>query len=85
MNYGLPYKGSKSRIAPWVIDNLPPAETFVDLFAGGCAMTYAAMLSGNYTNFIANDIGDALKLRQEKLFVQKRFEADYYRQMGRLW
>ena len=64
MNYGLPYKGSKSRIAPWVIDNLPPAETFVDLFAGGCAMTHAAMLSGNYTNFIANDIGDAPKLFQ---------------------
>ena len=35
MRYGLPYKGSKNQIAKWLIDQLPPAETFVDLFFGG--------------------------------------------------
>lgn len=35
MKYGLPYKGSKSKIADWVIDNLPENDTFVDVFFGG--------------------------------------------------
>lgn len=56
MNYGLPYQGSKNAIAEWVIGQLPEAETFVDLFCGGCAITHAAMLSGKYKKFIANDI-----------------------------
>lgn len=37
--YGLPYKGSKSRITEWVVSNLPRADTLVDLFCGGCAVT----------------------------------------------
>ena len=41
--YGVPYLGSKSRIATWVVEHLPSAETFVDLFAGGCAVTHAAL------------------------------------------
>ena len=56
MNYGLPYMGSKSRICDWLMANLPSAETFVDLFAGGCAVTHAALLSGRYKRVIANDI-----------------------------
>ena len=54
--YGLPYQGSKNGIAKWVVDNLPPAETFVDLFAGGCAITHCAMTSNKYERYIANDI-----------------------------
>ena len=59
MRYGAPYKGSKNAVAPWVVEHLPPAETFVDLFAGGCAVTHAAMLSGKFERFVANDIADA--------------------------
>lgn len=55
-NYGLPYKGSKSRIADKIINILPKADTFVDLFCGGGAVTHAAMLSGKYNNFVMNDI-----------------------------
>ena len=33
--YGMPWQGSKSRIAEWVIGILPPSHTLVDLFAGG--------------------------------------------------
>lgn len=55
MTYGVPYKGSKNSIAEWVVENLPPNETLVDLFAGGCAVTHAAMLSGKFERFIAND------------------------------
>lgn len=65
MNYGLPYMGSKSRICDWLMEHLPPADTFIDLFAGGCAVTHAAMISGKYNHVIANDVqGDVLQLFQ---------------------
>ena len=56
--YGLPYQGSKNSIAEWVIDHLPPADTLVDLMAGGCAISHAALLSGKYKHVIANDFTD---------------------------
>ena len=62
MRYGVPYQGSKNKIAEWVIDNLPEDEILVDLFAGGCAVTHAAMLSGKWDRIAANDIGDAPEL-----------------------
>lgn len=66
MRYGLPYKGSKNSIAEWIVDNLPSAHTFVDLFFGGGAVTHRAMLTGKYKQFIINDI-DA---RLPKLFLE---------------
>ena len=62
MRYGVPYQGSKNKIAEWVIDNLPEDEILVDLFAGGCAVTHAAMLSGKWDRIVANDIGVAPEL-----------------------
>lgn len=62
MRYGLPYKGSKNKIAQWVIDNLPSAKHFYDLFAGGCAVTHCALLSGKFDDFLANDITDVPRL-----------------------
>ena len=62
MRYGVPYQGSKNKIAGWVIDNLPEDEILVDLFAGGCAVTHAALLSGKWDRIVANDIGDAPEL-----------------------
>ena len=59
MRYGVPYRGSKNKIADWVVDHLPDGKTFVDLFAGGCAVTHAAILAGRWENFIINDLGDA--------------------------
>lgn len=35
MNFGLPYQGSKNKIANWVCDILPNANTLYDLFVGG--------------------------------------------------
>ena len=57
-NYGLPYAGSKSRIAHWVIDNLPQGRVLIDAFAGGCAITHRALLSKKWETIIANDIND---------------------------
>ena len=56
--YGVPYKGSKNSVARWVVGVLPPSHTLVDLFAGGCAVTHAAMLSGKWGRFIVNDTND---------------------------
>lgn len=56
INYGMPYKGSKSRIVAWLVDVLPDAETFVDLFGGGGAVTHYAATSHKYNHVIYNDI-----------------------------
>jgi len=54
--YGLPYMGSKNRIAEWVVDNLPYAINFYDVFGGGGSVTHCAMLSGKFRNFHMNDL-----------------------------
>lgn len=54
--FGLPYQGSKNKIARWVIEQMPSATHFYDLCCGGCAVTHAAMLSGKYKYFHINDI-----------------------------
>lgn len=56
LSFGLPYMGSKNKIAAELIRVLPDGSVFVDLFAGGCAMTHAALWSGKYRKVIANDI-----------------------------
>ena len=66
MNYGVPYMGSKNLIAERLVSQFPRAEYFVDLFAGGCAMTHAAFLSGKFKKFICND----LDFRGVELFKQ---------------
>lgn len=56
MRYGLPYKGSKSRIVDELLTVIPPAKHFYDLFCGGCAVAHAAMLSGKWGTVHINDI-----------------------------
>jgi site-specific DNA-adenine methylase len=56
MKYGMPYKGSKSKIADKLLLALPDAKYFVDLFGGGGAMTHAAILSGKYKHVIYNEL-----------------------------
>lgn len=55
MIYGLPYRGSKNKIAKWIVDLLPPGKVFVDLFSGGGAITHAVLLSGKWKHIIMND------------------------------
>ena len=85
MRYGVPYQGSKNKIANWVVSNLPAGETLVDLFAGGCAVTHAAMLSGKWDKFVINDLSDAPKVfcdaidgkyRDEKRWISRE---DFFR------
>jgi site-specific DNA-adenine methylase len=60
--YGFSYQGSKSTIAQNIINTLPSAENFYDLFAGGCAITHCALESNKWQNVIANDIQNAPSL-----------------------
>ena len=62
MRYGLPYKGSKNAIAEWIVNALPPADTFVDLFCGGGAVTHYAMMTDKYQRFIMNDVDGRLPI-----------------------
>lgn len=47
------------------MDNLPASDTLVDLFAGGCAVTHAAILSNKWKRVIANDILPAPNVFQD--------------------
>jgi len=54
--YGLPYKGSKSRLATKIVEMLPSAGHFYDIFAGGGAITHRAVLAGRWDDYALNDI-----------------------------
>lgn len=56
MAYGMPYRGSKSKIAYKLMQALPAGKRFVDLFGGGGAMAHAAALSGKYNSVLYNEI-----------------------------
>lgn len=64
---GLPYQGSKSKLADKIVALFPKATHFYDLFAGGCAVTHAALLSGKFKEVHANDITDSVKLFEDAL------------------
>ncbi len=84
--YGIPYRGSKSVIAEWIVDEiLPKGERLVDLFAGGCAVTHCAMTKHKYKSHLVVDINDIPQLfidatngryRDEKRWISSE---DFYR------
>ena len=55
-NYGLSYKGSKSKLAERIVGLFPRAVHFYDLFAGGCAITHCALLKNRFQHIHINDI-----------------------------
>lgn len=56
MKYGLPYKGSKNKLAQKIFELFPQKKNFYDLFCGGCAMTHYGMLHNKFEKFVINDI-----------------------------
>ena len=56
MKYGLPYKGSKNKLAERIVRLLPKRTHLIDLFCGGCAVSHAALLTGKYEHIHINDI-----------------------------
>lgn len=53
--YGVSYLGSKNKIAAEVVYNIPSAPLLIDVFAGGGAITHAALLSHRFGSILAND------------------------------
>lgn len=54
-------------MADWIVDLLPSATHFYDLFAGGCAVTHCALQSGKFQHVHANDITDSVTLFEDAL------------------
>ena len=54
--YGLPYTGSKNKLAEKIVKHFPAADTLVDVFFGGGAITHCAIVHNKFKNYIANDI-----------------------------
>lgn len=74
-NFGFGYMGSKNRIAQWIIDNLPEAEHFYDLFGGGGAISHCALLSGKYKQVHYNEI-DPLVYKGFKMAINGDFKNE---------
>ena len=60
--YGIPYRGSKNTIAEKIVDVLPQASTLYDVFAGGCAVTHAALVKNKFKHYVINDLDDVTDL-----------------------
>ena len=61
MRYGIPYHGSKNSIAREIVRFLPAAGTLIDICAGGCAITHAALelcegIAPKWARIVANDV-----------------------------
>ena len=54
-HYGIPYMGSKDKIAQSLIRELPSGRRFCDLFGGGFAMSHAAFLSDKWDEVLYNE------------------------------
>ena len=75
MNFGMPYKGSKNRIAENLIAQLPAATHFYDLFGGGGAMSHCALLSGKYQYIHYNEL-DSLVFKGFRMFINGDFKSE---------
>lgn len=56
--YGIPYKGSKAKIAEDILSVLPSGNRLVDLFGGGFAITDCALrkFSNKYNRFYYKEV-----------------------------
>lgn len=70
---GIPYMGSKRRIAPDLIQFMasknPEARHFYDLFGGGGAMSFAALQSGHFESVHYNELNSAVVALLEKILT----------------
>ena len=75
INYGIPYKGSKNKIAESIIAQLPSAKHFYDLFGGGGAMSHCALLSGKYKYVHYNEF-NPLVFKAFKMAINGEFKDE---------
>ena len=75
MNYGMPYVGSKNKIAENIIAQLPPAKHFYDCFGGGGAISHCALLSGKYDYVHYNEL-NPLIYKAFKMAINGEFKNE---------
>lgn len=71
-NYGLPYMGSKNKLAEGIVNFLPQKKVLVDLFGGGGAISVCASQSGKYEKIIYNELNTLIAET-----FQKAINGDY--------
>lgn len=71
----MPYVGSKNKIAEKIIDKLPPAKHFYDLFGGGGAISHCALLSGKYDYVHYNEL-NPLIYKAFKMAINGEFKNE---------
>ena len=71
-NYGLPYMGSKNKLAEEIVNFLPQKKVLVDLFGGGGAISVCANQSGKYEKIIYNELNSLISET-----FQKAINGDY--------
>lgn len=71
MRHGLPYMGSKRKIAPdlirYIANSSQEAVHFYDLFGGGGAMSFAALQTGLFESVHYNELNTAVVALLEKI------------------
>lgn len=63
--YGLPYQGSKNKLAERIVELLPSADHLYDVFCGGGAVTHCALLSRKWKCVHFSDITDSVVLLKD--------------------
>ena len=70
--YGIPYMGSKDKIAEKIISFLPSGNRLCDLFGGGFAITECAIYSHKYKQHLYNELNPLLPA-----LIKKAIKGDY--------
>ena len=73
--YGLPYKGSKDKIAEKICSLFPIKENFYDLFMGGGSITHYQLLQNQYKNYYANDF-NSLVVKAFDMAIHGKFKNE---------
>jgi hypothetical protein len=76
--YGMPYQGSKSSICDELLQQIPKAVHFYDLFGGGAAVSHAAALSGRWEQVYYNEI-DSRVVALLRDAVEGRYSYDNFK------
>ena len=71
----MPYMGSKNKIAEWIINQLPKAKHFYDVFGGGGAISHCASLSRKYEVVHYNEL-NPLIYKAFKMAVNGEFKDE---------
>ena len=65
--YGIPFQGSKNRLAERIIALLPSAAHLYDVFAGGCAISHCALMSDKWEQVHISDATNSVLLFRDFL------------------